>query len=54
MNSKKALKDIGRKLRDDARDIVDAKLPERLAELLGRLERLEQQAASRRPVCRTN
>mgnify|MGYP001415313963 CR=1 FL=1 len=45
MNSKKTLKDIGKKLREDARDIVEAQLPERLAELLRRLERLEQQPA---------
>lgn len=38
MDSKKnTLKEIGKKLREEARDIVEAKLPERLAELLRRL-----------------
>ena len=38
MNAKKTLKGIGKKLREEARDIVEAKLPDRLAELLARLQ----------------
>lgn len=37
MTEKKILKRIGRKLRADSRDIVEARLPERLWALLDRL-----------------
>jgi len=38
MDAKKTLKGIGKKLREEARDIVEARLPDRLAELLARLQ----------------
>jgi polyhydroxyalkanoate synthesis regulator phasin len=50
MDAKKTLKNIGRRLREDAHDIIEAKLPERMAELLRRLETAEQQAASPRDL----
>jgi predicted house-cleaning noncanonical NTP pyrophosphatase (MazG superfamily) len=44
MDSKKnPLKGIGKKLREEARDIVEAKLPEGLAELLRQLEAIRPQ-----------
>jgi len=36
--SKKTLKDLGKQMREEARDIVEARLPDRLAELLARLQ----------------
>ena len=38
MDVKKTLKGIGKKLREEARDIVEARLPVHLAELLARLQ----------------
>jgi hypothetical protein len=46
MDAKKTLKNIGRRLREDAHDIIEAKLPERMAELLRRLETTEKQQTS--------
>lgn len=41
MDTKKTLKGIGRKMREEARDIVEARLPDRLAELLARLQTVD-------------
>jgi len=38
MNTKKTFKEIGKKLRDETNDIVKAKLPKRLAELVRQLD----------------
>jgi hypothetical protein len=38
MDAKKTLKGLGKKMREEARDIVEARLPDRLAELLARLQ----------------
>ena len=42
-NSKQALRGIGRKMKDEARDLIVAKLPERLEELLRQLRHAEQE-----------
>ncbi len=52
MDKRKTLKGIGQKLREDARDVVEAQLPERLAELLRRLETV--QGKPRRSLCNTH
>jgi hypothetical protein len=43
MSENRTLKRIGRKLRDESRDIVEARLPERLRALLDRLAGAQQE-----------
>ena len=38
MDANKTLRGLGKKLREEARDIVEARLPDRLAALLARLQ----------------
>ena len=42
MGENRTLKKIGGKIREESRDIVEARLPERLRLLLDRLEYVEQ------------
>ena len=42
MAENRTLKKIGGKIREESRDIVEARLPERLRALLDRLARIEQ------------